>query len=76
MPADVSFEAAPAPCWIDVQLPERTVMKKDLTKTGLKLHLHRETLLALEQSRLAEVAGGVTVAACPTNNHFRCTTGC
>jgi hypothetical protein len=50
-------------------------MKKDMKKDGLKLHLHRETLLALEQSRLAEVAGGATVA-CPTQNHFRCTTGC
>jgi hypothetical protein len=51
-------------------------MKKALKQDGPKLKLHRETLLALEQDRLTEVAGGLTLAACRTNNPTRCTTGC
>jgi hypothetical protein len=51
-------------------------VKKELKKAGGKLKIHRETLRALGQEQLADIAGGLTLAACATNNHFRCTTGC
>ncbi len=51
-------------------------MKKELKKADAKLKIHRETLRALEQDELSDVAGALTLAACPTNNHFNCTTGC
>lgn len=51
-------------------------MKKEQKNADRKLKIHRETLRALEQEQLADIAGGLTLAACATNNHFRCTTGC
>ena len=56
-------------------------MKKELKKTGLKLKLHRETLQALEQGQLADIAGGFVSAltncpVCRTNGPTRCTQLC
>jgi hypothetical protein len=51
-------------------------LKKEPKNAQAKLNLHRETLRALEQEQLVDIAGGLTLAACATNNHFRCTTGC
>jgi hypothetical protein len=41
-------------------------MKKDVLKKGLQLQLHRETLRALENAQLPEVAGGSVTTCAPT----------